>query len=500
MSVLDGVLAAWAFRDNAAVRRANYLHRRLLPSPLALVPWHLGGEPFSIAALGYGRAAAAFDLAVPGQALNRERLFAALLPVAEWFNAGFEEPWSRRRPELVGKKDPKPVVRAPGIPQVVVPNAGAVKALGRLGRRLAYLPTIASDDGPPPASPVLVRFGQHLLWLTRHARQPGQQLLVDTCGLVGANWATPQTPGERANLAAVDAWVEPVDGLGGFNTAFLTEDTSCGPIPDTRWEHEHIAPLVDAINEAMGRTDTAGEAALIGELATHYRSLTAEAWSIMWRCLERERCWPEEPRFVPERVDADRVAYSEQMAWMDGPAGGRRRTRENHEQAFRARRVGENAAALVEAQEAVSDPVRLIHSLVAHQAVAGTVVNLDRGRKVVKPGKKNRSAAPLVTLRTTFPCLMAKGKALWWAEEPGKVQAVVTGIAPDGTGSLVTLEVTGGASFLLDGLSEGGAACFSVHSTKLHPGRWTYPSQPFTHTPAPGGAEVGVSHLEPEGG
>lgn len=202
---------------------------------------------------------------------------------------------------------------------------------------------------------------------------------------------------------------------------------------------------------------------------------------------------------MPGRVDADRVAYSEHMAWMDGPASGRRRVRETHVQAFRSLRAGENAAALVEAQEVVSDPLRLIPSLVTHQALEGPVVSVDRARKVVKPGKKNRSAAPLVTLRTTFPCLMAEGKELWWAAEPGKVRASVRQIVADGAGSLASLEVTEGANALLDRLLDGDVATFSVHSTKLFERHGAYPSQPFTHTAAPGSQDGGLSHLEPEG-
>lgn len=499
MTALDGVLTAWSFRDGVAARRSSVRHRRLQDEPIALVAWHLGGEPFSVAALAYGTSPDDFELAVPGQALNRDRLFAALLPVAHWFNQRFEEPWARRTEVPIGKKNPRWVERAPDAPQVVVPNAGAVKALGRLGRRLAYLPTEVTPDGPPPADPALVRFGRHLLWLTGEARRPGQQLLIDTCGLVASNWVTPQTPGERANLASLDAWVEPPPDTDGFAAAARAEDIGCGPIPDTSREEREVAPIVDAISQAMNAGDAAREAVLVAQLMDRYRDLTEPAWRTMWRCLRREGAWPEDRRFVLERVERDVVAYSDHMGWMNGPVGGRRRIRATHQQAFRALREAEVAASLVEAQETIADPLRMIPLLCTQQAVEGVVVAVDRDHKEVKPGNVRATAAPIVTLHSTIPCVMAPGKQLWWTEAAG-VGVEVGAIAPAATGgSVVELRVTKGAAMVKRDLVEGTTACFSKLSTSPYERFGTWPELPFTHVPAPGDEPSLPGHLEAEG-
>src|SRR5207253_2441120 len=90
-------------------------------------------------------------------------------------------------------------------PQIVVPNRASVDMLLRLGRRLAYLQL----DGDRPADPDLVRLGQHLLFLGRHATYPGQQLIIALTDLAGAHWLTPQSDFDRASLGAVDAHIDP---------------------------------------------------------------------------------------------------------------------------------------------------------------------------------------------------------------------------------------------------------------------------------------------------
>ena len=56
----------------------------------------------------------------------------------------------------------------------MVPNKATVSALGLLGRYLAYL----SDRGGVAPDPALIEAGKHLRFYARHARVPGQSLLV----------------------------------------------------------------------------------------------------------------------------------------------------------------------------------------------------------------------------------------------------------------------------------------------------------------------------------
>src|SRR5579863_8578431 len=90
MNQLDVALVARSFRAGRAIRSANFRHRRLVADPITLVLWQLGGEPFSAAAVGYGRRRRDLQLAVAGDPRNRDLAFAALLQLARWFNPEFE--------------------------------------------------------------------------------------------------------------------------------------------------------------------------------------------------------------------------------------------------------------------------------------------------------------------------------------------------------------------------------------------------------------------------
>jgi hypothetical protein len=404
-----------------------------------LVPWHLGAEPFTFAAVAYGTSPDSFDLVVPGEPRDRRLLFPVALELARWFNELFEAPWADR--SLVVNGDYRREL-ASDAPQVWVPNDGAVTVLGKLGRRLAYLPTEERPDGPPPADPVLVRFGRHLQFLASHASSPGQQLVLAATSFAGDNWMTEQTVAERGNLAALDAWIEPPHGMHGFEAASHVEEVSVGPLPPPLVEDE-VARLIDSFNEARRAENRPAMTRAVEEQRSLYREQSEPAWNLTWRVMARERAWPEESRFVPRRWHADIDAYSGHMAWMDGPTGGRRRTRQTVRQAIRARAQAEETQALLEAQEAVSDPIRMIPYLLDHKALEGTVVGYDEDHLEVKAGNKRASKVPIAELRTTRPCLIPVGKELWWTEHPDRVCLAVHSVVqdPDGPGSIVELKV-----------------------------------------------------------
>ena len=182
MNHLDVTLAARAFRSGRALRTATFRHRRLVPAPLAVVLWQLGAEPFSAAAIAWGDLAGRPEMAVPGEPRNRDLAFAALSRFARWFNQRFEAHALDR--ETLARGDYS-FTRARTAPQVLVANSATVEMLGRLGRRLAYLPT----DGPHPADEALVRLGRHLRFLWNHATVPGQQLVVSLTDLLNDYWA-----------------------------------------------------------------------------------------------------------------------------------------------------------------------------------------------------------------------------------------------------------------------------------------------------------------------
>jgi hypothetical protein len=250
MNHLEAALAARAHSAGRALRTASYRHRRLLPDPLALVLWQLGAEPFSAAALGWNARADRLEMVVAGEPRNRDLAFAALLRLARWFNPRFEAHAADRETFRRGEYT---FTRARTAPQVVVANGGTVEMLGRLGRRLAYLPT----TGPRPADEALVRLGRHLRFLWDHRAVPGQQLLISLTGLLNAHWATPQSPLERQSLAALDAYIDPPPGEHGFDAAARAELRPVGPLPDGD-DDEQLGPLVERFNERRaGSTEPA---------------------------------------------------------------------------------------------------------------------------------------------------------------------------------------------------------------------------------------------------
>jgi hypothetical protein len=473
---LDVALAARAYRDGRAWRTAGLRHRHLVAEPLMLVLWQLGAEPFSAAAVGFGTRLDDRHMAVAGEPRNRDLLFAALLGLADWFNPRFEAPAATR--EAVRWHGDEPIHWATSAPQVVVANQATMELLGRLGRRLAYLPT-SPTDGRRPAPAALVRLGQHLLFLHRHAAEPGQQLIVALTDLLGAHWATPQSELERASLPALDAFIDPPGGVHGFHAAAVAELRPAGPLPAAE-DDQRLEALVEEFNgRRAGRTDLATVRPLLRPIAGHYRPLMARTWELVWRCMERERGWPEAPS-VDRRWAADRQAYTDHIDWT--ARDGRRRTRQTSRQAAMTMRRLEQAKTRVQAEEACDDPVRMIPYLLDHKAVAGEVVRVDpdyRERATV-----NLVRRPLVTIVSTDPCPMPRGKQLWWAEQPAGPTWIVHATAPTlGGGTAVTLKRTSSdASRPLPML--GAAACFAALTTKSGWLQPLPPQVPWTHQPA----------------
>ena len=355
-----------------------------------------------------------------------------------------------------------------------------------------------------PRTLSLVRFGRHLQFLTDHYRVPGQQLIVDAVSLLETNWITAQTIAERANLAAFAAWVCPRPGLDGYASALIDERTKVGPAPDPDDERLLARDMDDYAAAMAGQPDNSAPigkaaAAAASRILDQYRSLTQVAWDLTWDVRDHEATWPVEPRYTPGRVELDKEAYSRHMEWMNGPAEGRRRTRQSTRQTIPARRRAEGAASRTRAEMACSDAPRLIPYLLDHKAISGTIVSYE-DIKEVKPGNVRRTSVPRITLRTDWPSLMPIGKELWWTEEPGKVQVAVeqvtadpAGAAGSSSGSLVRLKVTEGARAAIGLNVVGSSASFSALTTQTFDFAMLPPDDPFTHRRA---GSTGPDHLE----
>jgi len=469
---IDIALAARAFEGRRAVRAARVRHRRLVENPLAVAIWQLGAEAFSASALGWGDRHNNREMAVAGEPRNRDLAFAALLKFAKWFNPKFEAHAADRETIITKKREIKIARTAP---QVIVANGATAALLGRLGRRLAYLPT----DGDRPAPIELVRLGRHLLFLWDRFSFPGQSLVVAMTELMNTHWATPQSALERQSLPALDAFVDPPAGGDGFVAAALAELSPVGPVPEGA-DDRLLIPLVDAFNTARaGRTEPQVVAPLLQPIVAHYRPLLLRTWDLLWRCRDREALLPEAPS-VGRRWDADRYAYTRHMDWM--ARSGLRRTRQTPRQAVYTLRDLEEAGRRVGAEEACDDPLRMAAYVLSNKAVRGTVIAVDPTH--TEPGPKNRVRRPLVTLRSPDPCLIPLGRELWWVEAADGREYVVEDVLPTASGGsdVVLKLMTGSGGTALPAL--GTAACFSIHNTSPE---WLgdLPDEdPWTHCPA----------------
>lgn len=495
MSHLDVLLTAEAARYRKAKLRRSVRQRWLADNPMVIVPFQPGGEAHTVTAVGWGDGADDMHLLVVPQPLNRQQLFDGLRPLVEWFLPRFEEAWETAEWD----EDFGGYAYGP-LPQVICPNPAAISALGRLGRRLAYLPTELSDDpdAPPPAPEDLVRFGRILRWLDGYKVESGQNLVLDAVSLLQFHWVTVQSINERAHLGALLGWIDPPNGLDPDEASNDAERLSIGPyaVPS---DEDPTTDLIAAIGEAERAGEPTGE--LREQLQSLWSDLVAPVWARCWRTLDLlAEELSEDDRFLPARLDRDAKAYARQMEWLDGPTGGRVRTRQTPRQAIGAKRMAEYWHAVVEAQEIVTDPLAMVDQIIAGKAVRGELISVDIDHKVVKPGKTNASSAPLIVLRSDRPCLIPLGRKLWWDRHCQSLSAELRSVTNrvDGTAD-VELVVIDGVKIAKTDLApiagEGEYVCFSAYSTKqFFPGKLPE-VDPFTHVEP----ELRPAHLESAG-
>jgi len=453
MSYLWAAQVAEARRAGCAQRSALLRHRYLTERPLGMVMWQLGAEPFTAAAVAWGFGPEQREIAVPGEPRDRELSFRALTGVARSFNAWFEGATGRDQP-----------------PQIVIPNRGNLRLLDRLGRRLAYLPT----DGETPADPELVRFGIHLRFLAERVLYPGQQLVVALTELLSTHWITELSELEGQSLPALDAAIDPPEHLTAHEAARSAEGVEIGPLP-SREDDERVDPLVAAFNRRRGRrAEESVVAPLRSEIEQHYLQLVDRGWVLLWRCLARERAYHEAPG-VARRWQEDVDALERHLDWVN--EGGRYRTRHTHARAARTMRRWEDAQRLLEAEEAIDDPLRMIPALLANDAVQGRVVDVDLAHR--EQGPKRSVRRPLVTLACEERCLMPIGKQLWWTGTPAAKHYTVLTVVPAGAAWHVTLRHE--TSYAHPRPEVGEDVTFSIHHTSASLPIMLPDNPPWTH-------------------
>jgi hypothetical protein len=468
------MLAARAHEEGRAQPTALFRHRALAEDPLCIVAWQLGAEPYTVGALAFGTKSTGYELYVPGYPLDRDLLFAELTRFAHQFCPAFEA-YANGPSEAVPHYGADLLVPKL-LPQIVVANTETIGLLGRLGRRLAYLPT----TGEQPADPLLVRMGRHLMWLAEHAHVPGQQLLLPVTDLLTSHYTTAMSPYETASLAAIDAWIAPAKGQHGFCAAEVAERQVVGPTPDPL-DAEQIDHCMTVFNEARaGSKDPARVRKLAKPLRALYQDMVEDTWALIWKAVDRERKRPEAAS-VARRTREDRIAYASHLGWMAGPAQGRRRTRLGSRLAAMRLNNYERAHARLQAEEAIDDPLRMAPVLLAGRAIAGEVVRSDPNRRELINNRFCKR--PSIELRTYEPCIMPLGTELWWTKMPSGREWLITRGAAAGTGTDVTLVLQTNRSSDVGFPRVGDRACFSELNT-LEGYEVHLPQQiPWTHRP-----------------
>jgi len=430
-TALEAYFAARIYQEGTALRRTTLRHVHLADPPLAIAMWRLGGERFRAAALAWGPLDGPFQLAVPGEPRNRDLYFAALQPFAADLCARIR----RTAATLVARERGSVTEHIPvDALQLVVPNKATVSALGLLGRYLAYL----SDRGGTAPDPALVEAGKHLRFYARHARVPGQSLLVALDQLVADHWATLLSPFEQANLAALDAQIEPGPGRHPFQASAAAEATArIGPEPTEDIDRTTEALLAD-FNAARGTsTDPAVTGPLAGPLRDHYRALTAPVWDLMGRAVTRERQLAAAPS-VYRRFESDREAFGRHVSWVVTQGGYYRTTDTPRQAAITLRRL-EDTLARYEADQAVEDPALMIPHLLDGDAIRGIVASLTETKVVVNVRAVRRM---VMALDSPDPVILPTGKRLWWTATASGHPWEVQSVQPNGAGSRVVLMLT----------------------------------------------------------
>ncbi len=419
---LQTLLSATAYRQGRAVRSALVRHRAIESDPVFLVAWQNGFDPFSCAAIAFGQAHAAPELFLMSGSREADieaREFAA---AAQRFCELFESyAVASSRVDYQGRKLEVPVWPA----QVVIPNGATLRLLGRIGRRLAGM-----RHPDPAVTAVLRRFACHLLWLARHADLPGQQIVLSCTDFLNAHWVSAMSALECESLFALEAWIAPPGRTRGFEAAVAAERFSAGPQPKPE-DAQTAARLFGALEKARkgGGEGPAVEEAL-GALREFYRGLTSPVWALLLAIAGRERDIPAGAHLA-RRIERDRIAYGLHLEGLGRAVADPRglRFRENARAAALRRDELERAAALLEVEEAIDDPLRMLPRLLSGEAIEGEVLTCT----------VSRTDGATAVLCTEEPCTLPPGLALWWSGAPFGRGWEIERVEATGAGSKVTL-------------------------------------------------------------
>ncbi|KPM51792.1 hypothetical protein ACG83_33865 [Frankia sp. R43] len=450
MTAISSYARALAVATGNAAPTATVRHAHLSARPFVLVPLTLAGEANAPLAAMVGTARDEATLLVVAQPRNRDLRFAfadqlaqIMLPHVLGFAAATEELTNGPR--------------SLDAPQLVVPNPAGVEFVRLFARSTRF----RSTEGEYAVAPSVPLLGRWLTFFAERAEIPGSSLMLAVTDLLGLHWATGQSALEDANLAALLGWIDPPPGLPGAAAARLAEDPRhcppAGPTTDPGFDTEQLAPAIAAYDTAVAATvaDTAAPAAgpaagpagvarAVTRLENLLRTQLQPTWDLVWRALDLLGGLPAGAS-VPARWETDRARYTGFHTYMVEEGLPQARRDGAVAAARRLNRI-EQAQAGYDADRAFDDPLVMAQHRVTGEAFSGTVVAVERDRRIPNGRGKGRLVTrPLLTVRTEDPVRLTVGAKVV-ASSRRRQECVIEAIdvPPAGGGLLITLEARSG--------------------------------------------------------
>jgi len=439
VSTLTSLARALAVERGRAQPLCTVRHLHVSDRPLVVVPLAMAGEANAPLAAMAGDDPRSPALLVVSQPRNRDDRFAfaaeladVIVPYIEGF-LGAEE-------AVPGGPGREPRTRLADAPQLLVPSPAGIAFVRLLGRSTRF----RRAEGPYPVPERVPALGRWLTFLAERAEYPGSSLLLAATDALAGHWASGQSPAEDLNLAALAGWIEPPDGLSGWEAAAAAEDPltwpPAGPATDPTFDNEVLAPLIAAHDQARA----AGDIAAMGRVRTRLEQALASqllpTWRLMWRAVELLRGLPPGGH-VGMRWCADKDVFTGYVDYLreGGPPQPRRDTA-----VAAARRLAtlERLLAACSAQRAFDDPLVMAEFRLSGEAMAGPVTAAEPGRQDTSgPRRKLR---PHITMETSDPVLLDLGAVLSSPARP-RQEARVLSVSAAGAGrTRVVLELAGG--------------------------------------------------------
>lgn len=430
MTVLTSLARALAAERGRATAIRTVRHVHLSDRPLVFVPLQLAGEANAPLAAMIGDDPDAPRLLVVYEPRDREQRFAWAADLAGILLKYIE-----------GYAGPEPAEGEPypDAPQLILPNPGAVRFAGLLGRSTRFRKT----DGEYAVAEQVPEAGRWLTFYSERIIRPTSALTLALTEVLGDHWATGQSAAEDANLAAQLAWIDPPPGLTGAEAALAAEDPGrcppAGPVTDPGFDNLVLKDLIDAVAAAAAEGGDALQEART-EMARALETQLAPTWTLMWRAIGLLRELPPGGH-VARRWERDRWSFTGYVRHLreDGTPQPRR---DGPVSAARRLTSLESELERLTAQRAYDDPLVMAEHRLSGEAFAGTVTAAEPDR--VDDSGKRKALRPVVTVTTRDEVILGEGAVLVSPARP-KQSGKIVDVFPAGDGvTEVTLELKGG--------------------------------------------------------